>query len=94
MSINYRKELMKTIWKFILQPECKVEMPAGAELLSVNAIGDDICLWAKVDPAAPKVSRSFVAFGTGHDVPDESLAFVGTALMLGGALVFHIFERR
>lgn len=85
---------MKTIWKFVLQPECKIEMPVGAELLSVHAQGDDICLWAKVDPSAAKEARSFVGFGTGHDVPDEPLAFVGTALMHGGSLVFHIFERK
>lgn len=85
---------MKTTWKFTLQPECSIEMPVGSEILSVREQKETICLWALVDPSAPKETRRFVAFGTGHDIPDESLSFVGTAHLQGGALVFHIFERK
>lgn len=85
---------MAQIWKFILQPEIDVEMPFGAEVLSVAAQGEDICLWAKVDPVAPKESRSFVGFGTGHEIPDTAhLKFVGTAMLNLGSMVFHIFEK-
>lgn len=55
--------------------------------------GSDICLWAAVDPQAPKVTRRFIGFGTGHTIPGElQLSFVGTAMLNGGAFVFHIFE--
>lgn len=85
--------MSKTIWKFVLQPKCEIEMPEGAELLTVQEQGDDICLWAVVEPNSPRVTRKFVGFGTGHPIPgDLQLKFVGTALLHGGALVFHIFE--
>lgn len=83
---------MKTIWKFTLQPECELEMPKGAELLSVREQGEDICLWALVDPTADKEVRRFRGFGTGHDVPDQPMKFIGTAHLHGGSLVFHVFE--
>lgn len=83
---------MKTIWKFTLQPQCELEMPKGAQILSVREQGEDICLWALVDPAAEKVTRKFCGFGTGHDVPDGDMRFVGTAHLYGGSMVFHVFE--
>ncbi|MCT8869306.1 hypothetical protein AAEH72_16035 [Shewanella xiamenensis] len=83
----------KTIWKFTLEPECTIEIPENAQLLSVREQGDKICLWALVDPDAKKVKRDFVGFGTGHVVPDINLTFVGTALLCSGSLVFHIFEK-
>lgn len=84
---------MKTIWKFVLQPVCELEIPKGAELLSLHEQGEDICLWALVDPAAEKEVRKFCGFGTGHDVPDTPLKFIGTAHLRGGALVFNVFEQ-
>lgn len=85
---------MVQVWKYILQPKCEIEMPKGSEVLSVAAQGDEICLWAKVDPSeAQKEKRYFTGYGTGHSIPDEAnLSFVGTALLHGGSLVFHIFE--
>lgn len=85
---------MSQVWKFVLQPEIEVEMPKGAKLLSVACQGSEICLWAKVDPNAGNETRSFVGYGTGHEIPDDMhLEFVGTALLDGGAMVFHIFEK-
>lgn len=83
---------MREIWKFELQPSCAIEMPAGAELLSVREQGEAICLWALVDPEAAVEVRRFVGYGTGHLVPDEPLKFLGTAHLQRGALVFNVFE--
>lgn len=83
---------MRTIWKFTLQPECSIEMPSGAEVLSVREQGETICLWALVDPEATVEMRRFVVLGTGHSVPDQPLRFLGTAHLAGGAFVFHVFE--
>ncbi len=85
---------MDQVWKFVLEPEIEIEIPEGAELLSVATQGDQIFLWAKVSPSAEKVKRTFVGFGTGHDIPTNfNLDFVGTALFSNGALVYHIFEK-
>ncbi len=83
----------KTIWKYTLQPEGSIEIPKDAELLTVAEQYGEICLWALVEPTAPRVERSFVSFGTGHDVPDDNLSYVGSAQLQGGALVFHVFEK-
>lgn len=84
---------MRNVWKYTLLPECTLEMPRGAQLLSVHVQGDDICLWALVDSSQPLTPRHFVIFGTGHAIHDVELTYIGTVMMLGGALVFHVFER-
>lgn len=83
---------MKTIWKFILAPDITLDLPRGAEILSVREQGGNICLWALVDPQADQTTRRFVVIGTGHAVPDGPLWFLGTAHLAGGQLDFHVFE--
>lgn len=39
------------------------------------------------------VSREVQVFGTGQPLPDIPLRHVGTALIPGGALVWHLMER-
>lgn len=50
------------------------------------------CIWALVNPEAPKEIRKFRLFGTGHPFPDEPLSHVGTFKMAHDKLVFHLFE--
>lgn len=69
-----------------------ITMPIGAEILSVQAQNGNLCLWAKVDPAAQSEVRTFHVSGTGHDLPNDAGKYVGTAQMLGGALVWHVFD--
>lgn len=83
---------MSSICKYVLKPEIELEMPIGAQVLSIREQGEEICLWALVNPDAPKEKRRFVSFGTGHDVPAVALQFHGTAHLRGGSLVFHVFE--
>ena len=47
--------MSKSIWKFDLRvtDEQVVEMPAGAEHLTVQFQGEQLCMWAIVDPTAP-----------------------------------------
>jgi hypothetical protein len=86
--------MAKSIWKFQLHTEGAVEMPIGAKVISAREQGDHICLWAEVDPKMGKVERWFSVYGTGWPLPDEPGEFIGTALLSGGALVFHVYERR
>jgi hypothetical protein len=84
-----------TIWKYTLVGGYNTfDMPKGAKILSVAAQDDDVCIWALVDPSAPKVSRQILALGTGHDAPDgiEKTAYIGTAMLAGGTLVIHVFD--
>jgi hypothetical protein len=83
---------MKSIWKFPVEvtDEQSVEMPIGAQALSVQVQGGQVCLWALVDIKAETEERLVQIFGTGHPVANEG-TFVETFQMQGGALVFHAF---
>lgn len=86
---------MKKIFKYILPAgdEVRILMPAFAEVLSVGAQGENICVWALVDPDMPPLHRTFRIAGTGHPIEDsEKWKFVGTVQLYGGSLVFHVFE--
>jgi len=85
---------VKNIWKYPFPVSYKfmVEMPSGAEVLSVQLQGELTCMWVLVDPDAAKVKRLFHVYGTGHPIPDHTSRrrFIGTWQYLG--LVFHLFE--
>jgi hypothetical protein len=86
---------MQAIWKYGIPAEDQftLDLPEGARVLSVAAQRGDVCLWAEVNPDAKPVRRNFRMCGTWHAIPsDESREFIGTALLHGGDLVFHIFE--
>ena len=84
---------MKTIYKYSIDPLFRTMLPEGAKVLSVGSQGSGMFLWALVDPNAPKVERTFDVYGTGHTVDyHDGMEFIGTVMMEGGALVFHVFE--
>lgn len=89
---------MKTIWKYKLDVNDNVfiEMPKGAQVLSVQIQDGAPCIWALVDPDAKKEKRLFEVLGTGHTMPEDmgiNRAFIGTFQLWAGRLVFHLFER-
>lgn len=84
-----------------LQDEIRLELPARAQLLHVgypwrNARPSDgaFCLWALVDPDAPKIERRIRMAGTGHQITQqaERLKYISTVLVELQGLVFHFFE--
>lgn len=85
---------MRSVYKYPIRPRdyFLLELPRGAELLHVHSQGDAMMLWALVDPAQPIEQRKFRLAGTGHDISDESVRYVGTGHLMGGAPVFHLFE--
>jgi hypothetical protein len=89
-----------TIWKFPLEltDEQFIELPADARILTVQMQRTGVlhaetpCLWAIVDPAAPKVRALVRIVGTGHLFPDaDRLTYISTIQMHDGGLVFHVF---
>lgn len=90
---------MKTIWKYTLKAEVSniIDMPLGAEVLSVETQGDDINIYALVDPMETAQQQIEVrTYGTGHDI-DVDLShykFLGTAKLYNGSLMFHLFYKR
>ena len=87
------------IWKFPfpVQDQFRLTMPAGARILEVQVQNGQPVLWAIVSPDNPKESRPFILLGTGHPwhtgTPDE-YDHLGTFQLVGGTLIFHLFELR
>jgi hypothetical protein len=85
---------VKTIWKYPISVTDRqsVRMPAGAKILTVAVRHETVCLWAEVDPAAPKTPRAIAIHGTGHEKPDMEGAYIGTFMLLDGDQVFHAYD--
>ena len=93
---------MRAIWQFevSVQDHFEVEMPVGAEVLSVmtqpspyHDYADTVQMWALCDPAALKETKRFCVIGTGHPVDLVGLGrFIGTFQLAGGTFVGHLFE--
>ncbi len=89
--------MIRTIWKFELDATSNqvIELPVGAEILTVQAQKGIPCLWALVDPTEANEKRFIEVFGTGHNMQDGmgvSRFYLGTVQLGGGSLVFHVFE--
>ena len=82
------------IWKYDLNVDdyTVLEMPKGAETLSVQDQRGTPRLWALVDPSAITEKRTFKMAGTGHDIDGRNLRFIDTFQLMNGGLVFHVFE--
>lgn len=72
-----------------------IEMDPKARFLEFatqrTAEGEQMALWALVDPSAPKEERTFQLAGTGHPIKPFH-RYVGTTQLHGGDIVFHLFE--
>ena len=76
-----------------MSEHCSFKMPEGAEILTVARQGNCTCLWALVDSEAPLCVRTFVMIGTGHEIPESNLTFIGSVQYIEGAIVMHVFEK-
>lgn len=83
-----------TICKYQLSitDEQDIMVPEGAELLTAQLQGGALCLWALVNPAAPKQRRIIEIIGTGNPAPAAERKYIATVQMAGGSLVWHVFE--
>ena len=83
----------KTIWKFPfkLADVVNIEMPAGAEVVSIQMQGKTPCVWAIVNPDSPLVTKSFAVVGTGHTIPSYVDDYSHKETLIDGDSVWHIF---
>lgn len=87
--------MVKSIYKYALNPyNHNVSIPSD-KILSVIAQGNDIVVYALVAPENSMSEYDFRVFGTGFevDIDTDSYIFLGTVQMISG-LVFHIFYRK
>jgi hypothetical protein len=84
-----------TVYKYKLSRNqaTLVELPLGAEALTIAVQCGDIYLWALVDPTQPNETRTFEVYGTGHNMPNYTRKFINTFFVNNGEYVFHAFEQ-
>lgn len=85
----------RSVWKYpIGAPVVDLVMPHGSQIIDVRCQDGVPTMWALANVTAPKVTRTFLAFGTGHPIFEPALRYVGSAHDVADVgLVFHIFER-
>lgn len=89
-----------TIWKYTLNNNNElthIDLPLGAEVLSVETQGSEIVLYALVNPnerATQQIEVRTYATGQVIDVNITDYRFVGTVKMFNGALMYHVFYKR
>jgi len=85
--------MKKEIWKYKLGIKTEIKMPKGAEILTAREQGEDVCIWALVDPSEKVMeNRSFEVVGTGLKMEYEGSVYIGTAHLYNSTLVLHVFE--
>jgi hypothetical protein len=84
---------MRTIWKFPFEiaDDIPLELPVGAEVVHVDTQGGQPCIWALVDPEAPKEKQHFRIHGTGHPIDDPEFQYV--ASFQQSRFVWHLFRK-
>ena len=86
---------MKTIWKYEIpfKNEFTLQMPKGAELISVANQNEMGCLWAFVDPNEDIEDVNFCLYGTGYEIENPNiLSYLGSFQQYNGRFVWHLFE--
>ena len=84
---------MNVIWKFPAEKTKEFQrllMPSGAQVLSIQFQGEELFIFALVDPEAKKEGRILQIFATGELVENQGI-FLGTFQLHGEAFVFHAF---
>lgn len=82
---------MKTIHKYTLSADTVIDTYLGFKFLSLQMQNGGVSLWAEVDTSKPKMQRRIICFGTGHEIPDNVISYIGT-VQIDSSLVFHFYE--
>lgn len=73
------------------QDRCTIDMPVGAQILTLQIQNSVPTIWAYVIPDAATRPRTFRKIGTGHPIDTTAdLRYIGTWQSAG--YVFHVFE--
>ena len=85
---------MRTIWKFPLKLQDEpqvIVMPKDAKLLFFGSKGQaTIDLWAEVETLNKSELRTFIIYGTGHEINRKDVYYVGSTI--DPPFVWHLYE--
>jgi len=85
---------MKRIFKYPIPVEDKItlSLPINSDILCVQIQKGEPVVYALVSDVFKRDrDRKLELYGTGMEVPEERI-YIGTFQMMGGDLVFHLFE--
>lgn len=85
-----------TIWKFVIENfvEQTIPVPMGSRLLTVQAQGKKVCIWALVNPNQSFVPLTVRIIETGDPIdPFTDLTYLGTYQKFDGEYVGHVFYK-
>ncbi len=85
---------LNRIWKYEIpnDGEFELEAPRFLRIVHVETQGVVPCFWAIVRPSHPPVLHRFRTVATGEPFAVVTFdTYVGTFLLQGGALVYHLF---
>lgn len=88
--------MSRRVFKYPLKVEDsqEIEFTGFVDILSVAVQGDDMVLYAIVNPDdARKTKTEIIIRGTGHDLGRcmEGFTYMGSHVTHGGALVWHVW---
>lgn len=78
-------------YPFTIAEEFILDMPIGAEILTVECQNEVPTMWAKVDPSGKVMGRRFRIFGTDWPI-DTRLSLMHVKSFQQGRFVWHVFE--
>lgn len=90
--------MKRTIWKYKLEvnDDQQISMPKDAKILTVQSQNEMPCLWALVNPYETEEELRYIEmYGTGSSVECNAgteREYISTFQMMGGEIVFHVFE--
>lgn len=84
---------MRTIYKYplVITDKQTLTLPANAEVLTVAAQHGQPCIWALVDTDAELKPCEISMRGTGMPCFHTRGDYIGTAQLLDGKMVLHVF---
>lgn len=86
---------MRAVWKYQLPngPAFQLlQIPAGGQILRVEAQQGVPMMWVLVDPDAPLEGRGFDVVMTGSLKVFPTGIYIGTVQLFDGSFVLHYFE--
>ncbi len=71
-----------------------LNLPQGAQILTVQTQYEIPNIWALVNPNNPKEERKFRLAGTGHPIEEsnKNLIYIGTFQLVAGSFIGRLFE--
>ena len=94
MPEHGQEDPVMRIFKYELVFPGPIQLPIGAQVLSVGQQDGTPYLWALVDPEQRALAtRDLLVVGTGHDALVYGRRFIGTIHGVEGHLVLHVFDQ-